>query len=182
MKAYSEQELISRCKEGKSDAQRMLYDKYSGLVYSICYRYAKNKEDARDLLQEAFISVFKHLENFKGDGSFEGWIRRIAVNGAINFYRQTVRRTDTGDMEYAPELGQYAEVMDNLGAEDLMKIINRLPDGYRVVFNLFAIEGYSHKEIGEQLDITESSSRSQLTRARQMLMTIVEKELMSSKG
>jgi RNA polymerase sigma-70 factor (ECF subfamily) len=170
VKDYSEKELIKRCIKGKPDAQRMVYDKYAGLVYSICYRYAKNAEDAKDLLQETFINVFQHLKGFKAEGSFEGWIRRIAVNCSVRHYQISVKRIDDGDIESSVDPSTYSDVIDELSAEELMKIINQLPDGYRMVFNMYAIEGYSHNEIGEILGISPSASRSQLSRARQLLV------------
>lgn len=151
----------------------MLYDQHSELVYSICYRYAKNAEDAQDILQESFINVFSNLKHFKAEGSFEGWIRKIAVNCAIRHYHKSLKRIDTGDMELSPDAQTYADVIDTLSAQELIAIINKLPDGYRVVFNMYAIEGYSHKEIAAELGITESASRSQLTRARKLLMEMV---------
>ena len=170
VKKYSDRELIRRCLKNKSDAQRMLYDKHSSLVYTVCFRYSKNAEDANDLLQETFIKVFSNLEKFNGSGSFEGWVRRIAVNCAIRHYRKNENRVDDGDIEYSPDAQTYADVIDHLSAEEIIHVINQLPDGYRMVFNMYAIEGYSHKEIGEHLNISESSSRSQLTRARMALM------------
>ncbi|MCR9173443.1 MAG: sigma-70 family RNA polymerase sigma factor [bacterium] len=173
MKKYSDKELIRRCLKNKADAQRMLYEKHSSMVYTVCYRYAKNAEDANDLLQETFIKVFSNLEKFSGSGSFEGWVRRIAVNSAIRHYQNSQRRIDDGDMEYSPDAETYADAIDHLSAEEIMHQINRLPDGYRIVFNMYAIEGYSHKEIAEHLNISESASRSQLTRARAALMEMV---------
>lgn len=149
MKEYSEKELIRRCLKGKPDAQRMLYEKHSGLVYAICFRYSKNAEDANDLLQETFINVFTHLKNFKSDGSFGGWIRKIAVNCAIRHYHKNLKRIDDCDLENIIDQSEYWDVIDDLGAQELMNIINKLPDGYRLVFNMYAIEGYNHKEIGE---------------------------------
>lgn len=174
MKKYSEKELIRRCLKGKPDAQRMLYEQHSSLVYAICFRYSKNSEDANDLLQETFINVFTHLKNYKSDGSFEGWTRKIAVNCAIRQYHKNLKRIDNGDLENTIDQSDYSDVVDELSAQELMSIINKLPDGYRLVFNMYAIEGYSHKEIGEELGISESSSRSQLSRARKMLMEMVD--------
>lgn len=148
----------------------MLYDTYASLVYTVCFRYSKNVEDAQDMLQETFINVFGNLDRFEGNGSFEGWIRKIAVNCAIRQYHKSAKRIDTGDIEHQPDAESYSDVMDTLGAEEIMKVINKLPDGYRMVFNMYAIEGYSHKEISEAIGITESASRSQLTRARKQLM------------
>lgn len=182
MKEYSEQELIKRCLKGKPDAQRVVYEKHSGLVYAICYRYSKNAEDASDLLQETFINVFTHLKNFKSEGSFEGWIRRIAVNCAIRHYQKSAKRIDTGDIEMTYDATTYSDAIDDLSAKELIKVINQLPDGYRMVFNMYAIEGYSHKEIGEALGISENASRSQLSRARKLLVDMVGIPLKQEQG
>lgn len=173
MKENSDKELIKRCLKGKSDAQRMLYNKYAGLLYAICFRYCKNAEDASDTLQETFINVFTNLKHFNFEGSFEGWVRKIAVNCAIKQYHKTAKRIDSGDIDLSPDAETYADAIDSLNAQDLINLINQLPDGYRIVFNMYAIEGYSHKEIGEKLGIAESASRSQLTRARKQLITLV---------
>lgn len=173
MKNYSEKELIKRCIKGKADAQRILYDRYAGLLYAVCFRYCKNAEDASDVLQESFINIFTHLKKYGGEGSFEGWMRKITVNCAIKQYHKTAKRVDSADIEFSPDAVTYDNAIDALNAEDLIATINQLPDGYRIVFNMYAIEGYSHKEIGEKLGITESSSRSQLTRARKQLMELV---------
>lgn len=170
----NEKDLIKQCLKGKASAQRTLYDKYSGKLYAVCYRYAKNSEDAKDILQEAFINVFNNLEKYKGEGSFEGWMRRIAVNCAIRHYEKAVRKLDNRDIDSQPEHGHSDNILSNISAQEIVNIINGLPDGYRVVFNMYAIEGYNHKEIGEALGISESSSRSQLTRARKMLMKLIQ--------
>jgi len=174
VKEYSDKELIRRCLKNKSDAQRLLYEKHSSMVYTVCFRYAKNTEDASDLLQETFIKVFSNLKKFNGTGSFEGWVRRIAVNCAIRQYHKNENRPDDGDIEYSPDAKTYSDVIDSLSAQEIMGYINELPDGYRIVFNMYAIEGYSHKEIAAELNISESSSRSQLTRARGVLMEKIE--------
>lgn len=176
MKEYSDKELIRKCLKNKSDAQRMLYEKHSSMVYTVCFRYAKNADDANDLLQETFINVFTNLKKFTGSGSFEGWIRRIAVNCAIRQYHKNEKRPDDGDIEFSPDAKTYSDAIDSLSAQEIMGYINELPDGYRIVFNMYAIEGYSHKEIAAELNISESASRSQLARARGVLMEKVESQ------
>ena len=166
--------LIEQCLKGKARYQKLLYDKFACKVYPVCYRFAKNEEDAKDILQETFIKVFDKLNTFQDTGSFEGWIRKIAVNTAIRHYHNTLREIDKHDIEQAPELAADESVLSELNAADLIKMISSLPTGYRVVFNLYAIEGYSHKEIAEELGITESASRSQLTRARQTLIQLLQ--------
>lgn len=166
----SDKRLIEQCRKGKARYQRMLYDRYACKIYPVCYRYAKNEEDAKDILQETFIRVYNKLDTFQDKGSFEGWIRRIAVNTSIRHYENSLRKIDNRDIEHAPEVTAHENILDELNAEDILKKISELPTGYRVVFNMFAIEGYSHKEIAQELGISEGSSRSQLTRARQCLI------------
>ena len=166
----SDKRLIAQCLKGKARYQKMLYDKYSCKVYPVCYRYAKNEEDAKDILQETFIRVFNKLDTFQDKGSFEGWIRKIAVNTSIRHYQNSLRKLDDRDIEYAPEVTSDDNILSELNAEDILKKISELPTGYRVVFNMYAIEGYSHKEIAQKLGISEGSSRSQLTRARKCLI------------
>jgi RNA polymerase sigma factor (sigma-70 family) len=170
MMTSSDKRLIAQCLKGKARYQKMLYDKYSCKVYPVCYRYAKNEEDAKDILQETFIRVFNKLDTFQDKGSFEGWIRKIAVNTSIRHYQNSLRKLDDRDIEYAPELTADENILSELNAEDILKKISELPTGYRVVFNMYAIEGYSHKEIAAELGISEGSSRSQLTRARKCLI------------
>lgn len=151
-------------------------------MYAVCYRYAKNKEDAKDILQETFIKVFANLKSFKGEGSFEGWIRRIAVTTSIRHYENSIRKIDTRDIELVQEGSVQETILSEISAQEISTVISNLPDGYRMVFNMYAIEGFSHKEIGAELGITESSSRSQLTRARKMLiglLTSSEKQTMA---
>lgn len=174
MNNRSDKDLIKLCLNGKVRAQHALYSRFSPKMYAVCYRYAKNAEDAKDILQESFIRVFNHLGDFNHTGSLEGWIRRITVNCAIRHYEKNLRKLDKDDWEHYPEASVSESVLDQLSAEEIVKVINTLPDGYRIVFNLYAIEGYSHKEIAEQLNIGESASRSQLARARAQLVGLLE--------
>ena len=170
----SDKHLIAQCLKGKARYQKMLYDRFACKVYPVCYRYAKNEEDAKDILQETFIRVYSKLDTFEDKGSFEGWIRKIAVNTSIRHYQNSLRKLDDRDIENVPEISSDDNILSELNAEDILKKISELPTGYRVVFNLYAIEGYSHKEIAEELGISEGSSRSQLTRARQHLMEALQ--------
>lgn len=174
MKSKSDKELIELCLKEKAQAQHALYQRYAGKMFGVCFRYAKNAEDAKDILQEAFIRVFNYLKDFKHEGSFEGWIRRITVNCAIRYYENNLRRLDSGDWDQHPEVSVEASVLDQMSAEEIVSVINQLPDGYRIVFNLYAIEGFSHKEIAQELNIGESASRSQLARARAQLVGLLE--------
>ncbi|MFK7786297.1 MAG: RNA polymerase sigma factor [Crocinitomicaceae bacterium] len=170
MMTISDKRLIEQCLKGKARYQKILYDKFACKVYPVCYRYAKNEEDAKDILQETFIRVYNKLDTFQDKGSFEGWIRKIAVNTSIRHYQNSLRKMDDRDIEHAPEMSVDENILSELNAEDILKKISELPTGYRVVFNMYAIEGYSHKEIAEELGISEGSSRSQLTRARKCLI------------
>ena len=170
-----EQQLINECKKGNRLAQKELYDKYSRKMMGVCLRYINEKETARDILQDGFVKVFTSLDSFSGIGSFEGWLRRIFVNCALEFLRKSdVLREATDWDNITDPLPSESSVISELSASDLMKLVQELPTGFRMVFNLFAIEGYSHKEIGDMLNITESTSRSQYTRARQLLQKRVK--------
>lgn len=167
MKDISEEELIAHCIQGNTLAQKRLYDRYSSKLYGISLRYASSVAEAEDILQDSFIKIFNKLHTFKHEGSFEGWIKRITTHTAIEYYR---RRIEYSDIEEIPT-SKYTSVMEesNLEVKELLEMIQNMPTGYRLVFNLFAIEGYSHHEIASQLKITEGTSKSQLARARAYL-------------
>ncbi len=168
-------ELVQLCLNGNAAAQKRLYDLFAANMNGVCYRYARNGEDARDILQEGFIKVFTRLKSFKGDGPLEAWIRRIMVNTALDFIK--ARNKHLFEDEGKIDVKNHAtnpEVMNKLQSEDLVNCISKLPDGFKAVFNLYAIEGYSHKEVSEQLNITESTSRSQYNRARTKLEQIIQ--------
>ncbi len=168
-----EQELINGCRRGNHHAQQRLFDLYSSRMYGVCLRYVKNTMQAEDVLVMAFTKVFDRISQFKGDGSFEGWIRRITVNEALTALRRTRMMMVETDLERADFEPDYDRLSDHLEEEDLLKMIEQLPPGYRVVFNLYAIDGYSHKEIAEQLGISENTSKSQLSRARVYLQKLL---------
>lgn len=171
-----EQQLIKDCLRGDRTAQRTLYELYSGKMMAVCLRYCKDRETAKDLLHDGFVKIYTHLDSFKGAGSFEGWIRRIMVNTALEFLR---KQNDEGyhlDVEEAWSLSDDSiGALDRMQVEELIQLIQQLPDTYRTTFNLFVVEGYSHKEIAETMNITESSSRVYLTRARQLLQNMLLK-------
>ncbi|MBL0742798.1 RNA polymerase sigma factor [Chryseolinea lacunae] len=169
-----EDELIKGCLRRDSSAQRLLYDTYSSKMYGLCYRYVKDSMEAEDILVTAFMKVFDKIGQFKSEGSFEGWIRRIVVNEALTFLRRNRSMYLETDLEQADREPDYNSLSDHLEAEDLLKMIQELPTGYRIVFNLYAIDGYSHKEIAEQLGISENTSKSQLSRARVYLQKILQ--------
>jgi len=167
--------LVKKCIEGDQRAQRMLFEKFAPKMLGVCMRYAKNSDQAEDVLQDGFIKVFTKLSKYSGEGSLEGWIRRIVVNTALDDIRRNVKfqnNLNVDDVDYKLELNSY--IVEELAAEDLMKLVNDMPDGYRVVFNMFAIEGFSHKEIAVQLNISENTSKSQYSRARAYLKTKLE--------
>ncbi|MCU0394063.1 MAG: sigma-70 family RNA polymerase sigma factor [Thermoflexibacter sp.] len=169
LKLYkNENDLIADCLAGKRNAQEALYKKYSSKMLAICMRYLSDKAEAEDAMINGFIRVFSQLENFRKEGSFEGWIRRIIVNEALAILRKKSKMY-LEPAENADYHSDYQIEEKHLEAEELMGMIQKLPTGYRTVFNLYAIEGYSHKEIAETLGITESTSKSQLNRARNML-------------
>ena len=162
--------FIERCLNNDSKAQEELYQTFAPKMFGICLRYARNQMEAEDILQEGFIKVFKYLKDYRNDGSLEGWIRRTMVNTAINFFRKTAKYQKDLPIETAEPINHHEETaIDRLSAKELLEFIRELPDGYRMVFNLNIIEGYTHKEIGEMLNISENTSKSQLSRARSVL-------------
>lgn len=169
------QRLIQGCLKNNRDAQYQLYNMLSGKMFGVCLRYAKDRETAEDLLQEGFVKVFNNIEKFRGEGSFEGWVRRIMVNTAVEYYRRSVKMYPVVSIEEQIVEVDFETVGDDLEVADIMKLIEQLSPGYRTVFNLYAIEGYSHKEIAEMLKISEGTSKSQLARARYLLMEMFEK-------
>lgn len=162
-------ELIKGCVHEDRKCQKEIFRRYAGKMLTICRRYARHHMEAEDLLQDAFIKVFDNIEKFKYKGSFEGWIRRIVVNTAIrNYQKSSFQKEQIGMEDYVHQTIE-PEVFSYLHEEELLGLVANLPTGYRVVFNLFAIEGYNHKEISHMLGIGESTSRSQLMKARKML-------------
>jgi RNA polymerase sigma factor (sigma-70 family) len=157
--------------------QELLYQRFSSKMYAVCLRYASNADDAQDLLQEGFIKVFRNLAKFRKEGSFEGWIRRVFVNTAIEHYRKKVNLNSIGDREEQTIADTSLNILDQLGEQDIIQLVQELAPGYRSVFNMYVIEGYSHKEIGEIMGISEGTSKSQLARAKAILQKKVEEFL-----
>lgn len=173
---YTINELVNRCKAGERKAQELLYKQLASKMLGVCMRYATDKGEAEDMLQNGFIKMFKKLDDYRGEGVFEGWVRRIMVHSSIEYYRKhhkMVQLVDVVETAYEPSVN--AEVAGKLNASDLMGLIQQLSPNYRMVFNLYAIEGYSHKEIGEIAGITEGASKSQLSRARTILKDMIVK-------
>ncbi len=163
--------IISGCLKGNRRDQELLYRRHAARLYAVCLQYSGNDEEARDILQEGFIKIFENLVHYKHEGSFEGWVRRIIVNTALEKYRSRHNLYRVDDIDQIPETYAEPENEDyaGLGAGDLLEIIRELPPKYRMVFNLFAIEGYSHKEISSMINISEGTSKSNLSRARVIL-------------
>jgi RNA polymerase sigma-70 factor (ECF subfamily) len=166
-------DLIRECISGERRAQKQLYDKYSAKMYAVCLRYMGNSDDASDILQDGFIKVYKNLEKFRGEGSFEGWLRRIFANTAIEQLRKKKLNFSTSDKEDQIEF-KAPGAIDKLSEKDLLKIVSELSPGYRTVFNMYVVEGYGHKEIAEIMNISEGTSKSQLARARMILQEKVK--------
>lgn len=171
----SETDLIKGCIEGDRRTQEELYNRFAPKMYAVCLRYASNAEEAQDILQDSFIKVFKKLDSFRGEGSFEGWIRRIFVNTSIEYFRRKKYMQPVTEKEENTIEGKYVSVLDSLAEKDILELITQLSPGYRTVFNLYVVEGYSHKEIGEMLGISEGTSKSQLSRAKGILQDLVRK-------
>jgi len=170
--------LVKECIKGNAKAQRLLFDKFSQKMLGVCLRYTKSQDEAEDALQEGFVKAFSKLKDFSNQGSLEGWIRRIMVNTSLDAIRKNTKfmkdvSIDTVDYQ----IGNDDFIVEGLNAEDLMKLINSMPDGYKVVFNMFAIEGYSHQEISTTLGISESTSKSQYMRAKGYLRNRLEAKI-----
>ena len=168
--------ILERCKKFERKAQKELYDVYSPVLLGICIRYAKTKDEAEDILQEGFIKILTKIKDFKGDGSFEGWMRRIIVNTAISQYHKNKKHNDIYDIDEINETDIKGNTFEEteFTSEELYSVINSLPEGYKVVFNLYAIEGYKHKEIAKILNINQNTSKSQYSRAKERIRQQLE--------
>lgn len=166
------------CKAGKRKMQEALYQQTASKMLAVCMRYAKDRMEAEDVLQLGYIKIFQKVSEYRGDGSFEGWMRRVMVNTAIESYRKNLRTLNVVPIEDAYEQPSTGFDFSRLGMQDLLKVIQKLSDGYRMVFNMYAIEGYSHKEIAATLGISEGASKSQLSRAR----AILKEEIIKMEG
>jgi RNA polymerase sigma-70 factor, ECF subfamily len=176
-----DQQIIEGCLAGKRKSFSLLYKKYASVMLGVCMRYCKNRGDAEDVMQDGFLKVFSQVHKFRHEGSFEGWIKRIMINAAIDNYQSNLRLSF---IQESVNLGQIQEPTDseeddmpagmNLPKEKLMAMIQELPDGYRMVFNLYAIEGFGHKDIASMLGISESTSKTQLLKARKVLRRKIE--------
>lgn len=174
LRELSDQELVHGCLREERKCQEALYTRYSRRMYAVCLRYARHQLEAQDLLQDGFIKVFDKLRDFRLEGSLEGWIRRIMVTTCISQYRKKAFQLERFGMEKLPEDPVAPMAVDHLGESELLAMVAALPDGYRLVFNLYAIEGFDHGEIASMLGCGESTSRSQLAKARRMLQQRIE--------
>ncbi len=172
----SDQHIIDGCARHERKAQKMLYDKYSRLLLGICMRYASDRAEAEDILQDSFLKIFFRIKDFSGTGSFVGWLRKIVVNTAITNYHANLKYRYHVDIEdYIPvEAGVSGFDEDLFTADELFKVLNELPKGYRMVFNLYAVEGYKHKEIAEMMGIDTNTSKSQYSRAKSVIRARLE--------
>lgn len=168
-----EAQLVKALRKEDPKAQRQLYDKYSTRMLALCFRYVCDDMAAEDVMVEGFLKVFEKIGQFSGEGSFEGWIRRIMVNEALGYLRKQKRILEDNISDEANSIPDYTQADQNLEVEELLALIEALPVGYRTVFNMYAIEGYAHMEIAQMLGITESTSKSQLHRARALLQKMV---------
>lgn len=172
-------EILKGCLNNDRSSQKKLFDLYAPKMLAVCMRYIRNKEEAEDVLQESFIKVYKKLDTFKGNGSFEGWIRSIMVNTSLRHLENRKREIDKTELTNYTPIPGINDIISKLDYQILIKLVNELPDGYRLVFTLYAIEGFQHKEIAEKLGITVGTSKSQLARARDLLKKNVEKYYMT---
>ena len=176
-------QLVKDCLRGKTAAQKQLYDYFADTMLGICYRYTKSMADAEDVLQEGFIKVFKNLEQYRFQGELGGWIRQIMVNTAINYLKKNSRyqsELSFTDSNLHPVSDDDPEVL--LSTKELAELIRQLPPGYQTIFNLHAVEGYSHVEIGQMIGINEGTSRSQYARARALLISWIKKNSTDAKA
>lgn len=167
-------ELINKCIKGELKAQHELYDRYAAKLMPVAMRYGKSQEDAEDILQDAFIKVFNSLESFRQEAQFLTWLKRIVINTSINHNRKKLYQQPMLDIEKTPLRVEKELILSNLHYTEIMAMLQKLPVGCRTVFNLFAIEGFGHKEIAEQMEISEGTSKSQYARARALLKSMID--------
>ncbi len=175
LKTRQEYDLVRSCLLGEESAFKALFDMFAPNMMTVCSRYAVDKFEAEDWMQEGFIKAFNNLGSFKFEGSFEGWLRKIMVNTSLKHLNKASRKMEKTELDQFLDTGYNGEILSTLAVEEIIKIVNELPEGYKTVFNLNVIEGYSHKEIGEKLGITESTSRSQLVKAKKALKNKLHK-------
>jgi RNA polymerase sigma-70 factor (ECF subfamily) len=175
---YTLNDLIKRCRAGERKAQELLYKQFAAKMLGVCLRYATDRMEAEDMLQNGFIKMFQKLNDYRGEGAFEGWVRRIMAHSAIAYYRKHHKMMQVIEIDAVNEPSADAVAISSLDAKYLLALIQKLAPGYKMVFNLYAVEGYSHREIGEIMGITEGASKSQLSRAR----TILKEQIVKTDG
>lgn len=169
----TEAELIDACRADDRQAQKQLYERYAPIMFGLCRRYVSRREDAEDVLVEAFFKVFDNLDQFQGNGSFEGWIRRIVVNEALMFLRKNHALKNAYEIQDYFDLADDQNIVQELASRDILDLLAQLPNGYRTVFNLYVLEGYKHREIADMLDISINTSKSQLILAKKRLRELL---------
>lgn len=177
MDAVSDEVLVKECIGGNRKYQELLYKKFCWKMMGVCMRYSKNREEAEDFLQEGFVKVFMHLNSYKAKGSLEGWVRRVIVNTILDGMRKKSLMFKVVDIEEAGNEAGVNDLLSEISVQDLVGFIQELAPGYRTVFNLFAVEGYSHKEISARLGISEGTSKSQFSMARKVLREKIEEQV-----
>ena len=169
-------DLVESCVKGDRQAQRNLYDIFSKRMYMVCLRYTKSQQEAEDVLQDSFIKIFKNLKGYRGESRLDYWIKRVVINTALNSQRKKLYMYPMVDIDDVKNEYDQSKVFSNFQMEELLSMIRELPTGCQTVFNLFAIEGYSHKEIAEMLEVSEGTSKSQFARARKLLQERIAEE------
>ncbi|MFC6999712.1 RNA polymerase sigma factor [Rufibacter roseus] len=172
----NELDLVKALQKGDAKAQRFLYERYAGPMLGVCMRYLKNEMDAEEVMINGFMKVYQNVDRFEQKGSFEGWVRRIMVNEALQHLRKQEIMHMSIEKEHNYLASEDATADSDMSAEEMMEMLHDLPAGYRAVFNLYAIEGYSHKEIADMLNISEGTSKSQLSKARAMLQRMLAQQ------
>ncbi len=172
----SDQQILEGCLKHDKLSQKMLFEKYSGMLMGICVRYATDIPEAEDILQESLLKIYINIKDYSGEGSFIGWMRRIVINTAITYYHKNLKHKHYIEIEelYSSEAGNNSIPDSRYTADELQKVLDSLPPGYKVIFSLYAIEGYKHREIAEMLDIDINTSKSQYSRARSFLRKKLE--------
>ena len=173
----SDEAIIEGCKTGNRLMQKMLFQKFSSKMLGICLRYSKDKQEAEDVMMEGFMIIFDKIKQFKNEGSFEGWMKRVMVNLAISNYRKNLKfyySEDIADLEIE---FTGANQIDKLSASEILATLQQLPPGYRLIFNLFVVEGYTHQDIADKLNISVGTSKSQLSKARKALQTLLKENI-----
>jgi len=176
-------EIIQGCIKGNSSSQQFIYKKFYGKMLGVCMRYSKDREEARDILQDGFLKVFTNIKLYEGRGSFEGWVRKIIVNTALDYIRKNKQLIQYADSDYVDENAEEVQEegnnddYENISAQEIMEAVQQLPTAYRTVFNMFVVDGFSHQEIAEQLGINIGTSKSNLSKAKVNLKKIIDKKI-----